>query len=84
MAREWKVVGYKRVSYTSKKSGKQVNGNTLYVASPGVTPDVTGLEVKEVWLSDASSVYMPKEGEMVNIFYNERGFVDDIVPVPGK
>lgn len=80
MARAWKVVGFKRVSYMSKRTNKQVNGNTIYVASPGVTPDVTGLEVKEVWLSDSTAVYKPQEGDMVNIYYNERGYVDDIVP----
>ena len=78
--RKWKVIGWKKVQYTSKKTGKEVQGTELYVASEPVTPDVTGLECKSIWLGQHVT-YKPTEGQDVHIIYDERGNVDEVFAV---
>lgn len=79
--RVWKVEGFKNVNYQSKKSGRQVEGVTIYLSSDPASPDVTGREVKEIYLSRSATVYKPNVGDKVQVFYNERGYVDDVTPV---
>lgn len=79
--REWKVEGFKAVNYQSKKTGRQVEGTTIYLSSDPISPDVSGREVKEIYLSRAATAYKPVVGDMVHVYYNERGFVDDVVAV---
>lgn len=79
--RVWKVEGFKNVNYQSKKSGRQVEGVTIYLSSDPASPDVTGREVKEIYLSRSATVYKPNVGDKVHVFYNERGYVDDVTPV---
>lgn len=79
--REWIVEGFKKVNYQSKKSGRQVEGNTIYLSSEPISPDVEGREVKEIYLSSTATPYQPRVGDAVHIFYNERGYIDDVTPV---
>lgn len=81
MARKWIVEGFKPVSYQSKKTGRQVEGVSIYLSSDPITPDITGKEVKEIYLSKQASAYSPAIGDQVNVFYNDRGYIDDVVPV---
>lgn len=81
MARNWNVEGFKNISYQSRKTGRQVEGVTIYLSAEPITPDVSGREVKEIYLSKQSSAYTPVVGDTVNVFYNERGYIDDIVSV---
>lgn len=76
--RIWKVEGFKKVSYQSRKTGRQVEGNTIYLSSDPVSPDISGREVKEIYLSASATAYVPCVGDSVNVFYNERGYVDDL------
>lgn len=78
MARKWTVEGFKPVSYQSKKTGRQVEGTTIYLSADPISPDITGREVKEVYISKQNSVYCPQIGDQVNVFYNERGYIDDV------
>lgn len=79
--RDWKVEGFKAVNYQSKKTGRQVEGTTLYLSADPASPDLIGRECKEVYLSRSASVYKPKVGDIVHVFYNERGYIDDVAPV---
>lgn len=82
MAKTWKVVGYKPVSYFSTKKKEQVNGSTVYLSRDisGDGPDCFGCEVKEVWLSyNRGAVYKPSLDDVVCIMYNDRGYVDDLM-----
>ena len=79
--REWFVEGFKEVNYQSKKTGRQVQGCTVYLSSEPVSPDVEGREVKEIYLSSAATAYKPVVGDTVHVFYNERGYVDDVARV---
>lgn len=81
MAREWNVDGFKAVKYQSKKTGRQVEGTTLYLSSDPITPDIIGRECKEIYLSSQATSYVPALGDRVHVFYNERGYVDDVVAV---
>lgn len=83
MARKYKVEGFKNVAYTSKKTGKDVKGTTLYVSAEPNTPDVQGREVKEVWVGQYST-YRPAVGDTIGIFYDERGRVDEVISYAGK
>ena len=80
MARKWIVEGFKEVKYQSKKTGRQVEGTSLYLSSDPITPDIIGKEVKEVFISRQNCVYAAQVGDVVNVFYNERGYIDDVVP----
>lgn len=79
--REWKVEGFKEVNYQSRKTGRQVEGVTIYLSAAPASPDVVGREVKEIYLSRSACVYKPVVGDKVSVFYNERGYVDDVSPV---
>jgi len=81
MAREWLVEGFKNVSYQSKKTGRQVEGTTIYLSADPISPDVSGREVKEIYISRQNSAYLPEVGDHVNVFYNERGYIDDVTRV---
>lgn len=79
MARVWNVEGFKKISYMSKKTGRQVEGTTIYLSSDPISPDVNGREVKEIYLSAQATAYVPVVGDKVHVFYNDRGYVDDVV-----
>lgn len=77
--RVWQVEGFRLVNYKSKKTGRQVEGMNIFVSSAPVDQNIEGREVKDIYLSSARSDYVPAVGDFVHIFYDERGFVDDIV-----
>lgn len=77
--RKWKIVGFKNVHYTSRKTNKPVSGIELYIVSDPTTPDITGVEARVIWVSSRVS-FVPAIGADVNIFYDDRGNVEAIVP----
>ncbi len=77
--RKWNVIGFKNVNYKSKNTGNQVEGYDLYLTSPGETPNFEGEECKNVFIKRAYCSYKPTVGDVVNIIYNDRGYVEDIV-----
>ena len=83
MLRRWKVVGYKNIQYKSKKTGQDISGKELQLASDEATPDLVGLEVKQVYLSSRFA-YQPQLNEFINLVYNERGYVEEIFRVDSE
>lgn len=79
--RKWNVVGFKNVNYKSKKTGQQVEGYNLYLTASGETPYIEGEECKDIFISRRSCAYDPVVGDEINIIYNERGYVDNVVSV---
>lgn len=79
--RVWSVVGFRKVNYQSKKTGRQVEGHTIYLSSPPADVDVTGQECKEVYISKQACTYIPAVGDRVHVFYNDRGYIDEVVKV---
>ena len=77
--RNWKVVGFKKINYTSRKTNRMVDGFTIYLSSDPETPDITGQEMKEIYLSSSATAYRPALNDKVNVIYNDRGFVEDII-----
>lgn len=77
--RKWKVIGFKKVQYHSRKTGKDVTGTELYLVSDPVSPDIEGVEAKICWISSRVA-YVPQIDQDVHIFYDERGNVEAIMP----
>ena len=75
----YKVEGYKKVSYFSKKKNDTVSGTSLYL-SRDISDEVgaTGRECQEVWLNELST-YSPLVGDKVIVIRNDRGYVDDVI-----
>lgn len=80
--RKWKIIGYKKVQYKSKRTGRDVTGTEVYLASEAIYPDEVDLVAKVVWLS-SQAIYKVKTGEFVHVVYNDRGQVDDLIPANG-
>ena len=75
----YKVEGYKKVSYFSKKKNDTVSGTSLYLSRDiGGEDDSFGRECCEVWLNELST-YSPFIGDEVIVMRNDRGYVDDVV-----
>ena len=73
----FKVVGFRKVQYTNKV-GKEVRGTELYVVNDEVREGVTGYETDKLWLSERIT-YCPKVNEIVRVYYNRFGTVDEVV-----
>lgn len=74
-----KVLGIQAVDYVSRKTGNPVKGVTLH--SVFKDPQVTGEAVSSIFVSDnlnLSSVGQIQPGQVVNVEYNNRGFVCDV------
>lgn len=75
-----KVLGTQIVDYVSKKTNENVKGVTLYCVYKD--PHVTGEAADGIFVSDKlglSSVYDIQPGQMVDIIYNNRGYVCDLL-----
>lgn len=81
----WKVVGIKRIQYTSKKTGREVSGIEFHLArEPESHEDYQGLEVKPQYVSTRcldSSNYRPQLNDFVKFVYDERGNIHEVQPV---
>lgn len=75
----YKVEGYRKVSYYSKKKDDTVSGTSLYLSRDISQEDgSSGRECCEVWLSDKAT-YKPYLGDTVIVLRNDRGYVDDVI-----
>lgn len=76
------VLGVQQVDYISKKSGNPVKGTTLHCSF--ADPQTKGLAVDSIFVSDnlgLDFVATIKAGDVVDIMYNNRGYVNDVVLV---
>lgn len=78
--RKWKVIGFKKVQYKSKRTGNEVKGTELYAVSDPISPDVIGVEGKAFWLGQHVT-YAPTVDDHIHVCYDERGNVDEVFPV---
>lgn len=75
----YEIVGIREVDYTSKKTGKRVEGVSLHVATE--EKNVQGKAVSEMYVGKQTldeCYYTPKLGDTVNVSYNKYGNVDRI------
>lgn len=75
---ECQVLGIQPVDYVSRKTNKQVKGNTLHVAYP--REGVSGMATETVFISDRSQIDLSgiDVGGKVNFSYNRWGSVDSV------
>ncbi len=79
------IVGKEIVDYP-KKTGEQVRGVRLYYTCKSDKKGIEGLCAGAEYFSDRYSAYqtaltLPIGGE-VDAYYNQRGYLDTLVPVP--
>jgi len=77
-----KVLGIQNVDYTSKKTGNPVKGTTLHCCFPDA--QVRGEAVDNIFVSDnlrLDCVLNIMPGDMVDVEYNNRGYVCNITPL---
>ena len=74
---KWKVVGWRNIDFTDDK-GRHVSGYSLFLARPGQSDDVTGLEVLKLFISKQYVNYDPVENQMIGINFNRYGKVQSI------
>lgn len=74
----WDVVGFQKRQYKSKKTGEDVSGFNVYLRREPYSPDVVGDEVMVLWLSSQYHPYIPKVGDVICIYYNAYGNVDEV------
>lgn len=79
-----KVLGIKKISYVSKKTNEQVKGNELHCAFKDA--NVYGTAVSPIYVSDnlGCDILSIKPGDMVNIEYNNRGYVAFVEKLPAE
>lgn len=80
------VIGIgQRRSGTSKTSGKQYDGTTIYCI--GEANDVVGQKTEEVYFNHLSNITFPEihVGDIIHVGYNRNGFMEEIrVEATGK
>lgn len=75
-----KVLGLQTVDYVSRKSGNPVKGITLHAVFKD--SQVTGDAVGNIFISDNLNLACAKQlavGQIVDVVYNNRGFVCDAI-----
>lgn len=74
-----KITGIQEVDYVSRKSGNPVKGVTLHCTFKD--PQVKGEAADGIFVSDnlgLDFVHSLVPGDIVDIFYNNRGYVSDV------
>lgn len=77
----YKVIGFKKVDYVSKKDGQPRKGYEIYVEETTPGERVEGIEVHEFYLNAYNSAYVPRLGDTVKPSYNRYGRVDDFIVI---
>lgn len=78
------IIGKEYSKYTSKKTGKEVNGCTLHlVSNKDLKTEISderneGSAVKTEWVSSEIADKFPI-GSCVVMFYSDRGFLQEII-----
>lgn len=79
-----KVVGYRNVSYTSKKTGKEVNGVEIYGTYPSnnVVGEATGKEFLSQYIIEKHNGILPDVGDEFDVSFNRFGQIDHYTITP--
>ena len=73
----YEVTGIKKVDYVSKKTGRPVQGFSLWLSYE--RKDVEGLACDEVYVSNERISEVPQIGDLVDVYYNRFGSVESVV-----
>lgn len=75
------VIGFMKVNYTSKTSGRPVRGYNLFVATDIQSDYGKGKKVDKLYLSDPDFNRFPEVLGMYEIYFNQYGNIDMIQPL---
>lgn len=75
---QWKVIGFRKLSFKDEKTGKQVNGYSLFLCRPGTGDNMTGDECQKIFISSEYVDYTPYLGETISLIYNRYGKISSI------
>lgn len=78
MFEQWKVIGYRKVSFTDQKTQKRVEGFSLFLVKPGEGEGMTGDEAQKIFISSEYVSYVPALGDFVQLIYNKYGKISSI------
>ena len=73
----YEIVGIKKVDYVSKKTGRPVQGFSLFVQYE--RKDVDGVACEEVYVSNERISEVPQIGDFCDVYYNRFGSVESVV-----
>ncbi len=73
----FEIVGIKKVDYVSKKTGKHVQGFTLFMEHE--RKDVVGTACEEVYVSNERISHVPQVGDFCDVYYNKFGSVESVM-----
>lgn len=75
------VIGIQNVNYTSKRTGQPVVGISLHCSFPDM--NTRGLAVDKFFVSDNLHLDLNgiQPGDLVDVLFNNRGYVCDVCPV---
>lgn len=71
------IMGVKKVDYVSKKTGRQVDGFSLWISYE--RKDVKGLACDNVFVSSDRISSAPQVGVLCDVYYNRFGSVESVV-----
>lgn len=71
------IVGIKKVDYVSKRTGKPVQGFSLFMEYG--RKDVEGTACEEVYVSNERISAVPKVGDLCEVYYNRFGSVESVM-----
>lgn len=74
----YKVIGFRKSDYVNK-SGKNIHGTHLYVVSDTPREGVIGYECDRLWLP-GHSAYQPAVNDVIRIYYNKFGSIEEVIP----
>lgn len=78
MFEQWKIIGFRKLSFMDQKTNKQVNGYSLFMVRPGSGENMTGDEAQKLFISSEYVDYVPSLGEQVQLIYNRYGKISSI------
>lgn len=78
----YKIVGIESVNYVSKKTGRPVVGQNLYVACLDSKPNLVGYTACKVYVSsNVIGIPVLSVNDYVDIFFDHSGYVQKIEKV---
>lgn len=75
---EFTVVGFRIVSFKDEKTGKDVEGFTLFLTRPADNDKVTGLITEKIFISAAYVEYVPTLNDKIVLHYNKYGKISSV------
>lgn len=83
MAKIYTVEGHVHIKYKDKKTGDEREAEIMHCSFDSDDRNFTGREVQQFFIPDGITDYIPLVGDKVCIYFNQRGFIDDVVPYVG-